>query len=211
MMEIILVRHGETDWNAAGIFRGRADVDLNDIGMRQAEMLGEYLSGDKIDSVYSSPLKRAVKTAQAVAGRQVLEVNIVQNLIDFDCGEWQGLSRQEVRERYPELYQDWADLPEQVSMPRGESLEDVRKRAWPFIEDVVLKCGEGRVVLVSHRVVNKVLICAMLGLDNSHFWNIRLDNCGITRFSYEGNRLILTRHNDTACLQTVRKAPLDDF
>ncbi len=211
MIEIILARHGETDWNAAGIFRGREDVDLNDIGMRQAELLGEYLSGDKIDSVYSSPLKRAVKTARAVAGHQALEVNIVQNLIDFDYGEWQGLSRQEVSERYPELFQDWADLPEQVRMPRGESLEDVRKRAWPFIEDSVLTGGEGRVVLVSHRVVNKVLICAMLGLDNSNFWNIRLDNCGITRFSYEGNRLILTRHNDTACLQAVRKAPLDDF
>ncbi len=211
MVEIILARHGETDWNAAEIFRGRADVGLNETGMRQAELLGDYLSRDNINIVYSSPLKRAVRTAEAIAGRQALEVNIVQNLIDLDYGAWQGLSRQEVKEKYPELYQDWTDLPEQVRMPRGESLEDVRNRAVPFVEDAVLTCGEGTVVLVSHRVVNKVLICALLGLDNSHFWNIRLDNCGITRFNYERNRLVLTRHNDTSCLQPAKEAPLNDF
>ena len=211
MVEIILARHGETDWNVGEVFRGRADVELNETGVRQAELLGEYLSEVKMDAVYSSPLKRAMKTAEAIAGRQALKVNAVQNLIDFDFGEWQGLSHQEVRERYPELYADWISLPEQVRIPGGESLEDVRNRAMPFVEDAVMRCGEGRIVLVSHRVVNKVLICAMLGLDNSHFWNIKLDTCGITRFSYEGDGLILTKHNDTSYLKSIQKAPLTDF
>jgi broad specificity phosphatase PhoE len=211
MLEMILARHGETDWNAAEVFRGRADVALNETGLKQAELLGEYLSREKIDFIYSSPLKRAVKTAEAIAGHQALEVNIVPNLIDFDCGEWQGLSHLEVRERYPELYQDWVHLPEQVRIPGGESLEAVRNRVIPFIEDTVLRCGQGKVALVSHRVVNKVLICALLGLDISHFWNIKLDPCGITRFSYEEGRLILTRHNDTSFLQSIKKPPLSDF
>lgn len=211
MLETILVRHGETDWNVGEVFRGRADVELNETGVRQAELLGEYLGGEKIDFVYSSPLKRAVKTAEAIACHHALEVNTVQNLVDFDFGEWQGLSHQAVREKYPELYQDWRDLPEQVKIPGGESLEDVRNRAMAFVEDAVLRCGVGKIAIVSHRVVNKVLICALLGLNNSHFWDIKIDTGGITRFSYEGGRLVLTKHNDTSYLQSVRKVMLNDF
>jgi broad specificity phosphatase PhoE len=211
MLEIILARHGDTDWNAAEIFRGRADVALNETGLRQAELLGEYLSAEKIDLVYSSPLKRAVKTAEAIAGHQALDINVVQNLVDFDFGEWQGLSSVEVKERYPELYQDWLDTPEQVRIPGGESLEDVRSRAMPFVEDAVMRCGEGKIVFVSHRVVNKVLICALLGLDNSSFWKIKLDTGGITRFDCGDGRLVLTMHNDTSYLRSIQGAPHDDF
>jgi len=210
MLEIILARHGETDWNVAEIFRGGVDVALNETGLRQAELLGEYLSGVKIDAVYSSPLKRALKTAEAIACHQALGVNVASGLTDFNFGEWQGLSHQEVEDRYGELYEEWTSHPEKVRMPAGESLEDVTKRAMTVVRDLVKGC-DGTVVLVSHRVVNKVLICALLGLDNSHFWNIKLDTCGITGFSYEGGSFILTRHNDTSHLKPVQKAPLADF
>jgi len=210
MLEVILARHGETDWNVAEIFRGGVDVALNETGLRQAELLGEYLSGVKIDAIYSSPLKRALRTAEAIASRQALGVSIAPGLIDFDFGEWQGLSHQEVKDRYRELYAEWASHPDKVKMPAGESLEDVRKRAMAVVRDLV-KRYDGTVVLVSHRVVNKVLICALLGLNNSHFWNIKLDTCGITSFSYEGGSFILTRHNDTSYLKPVQKAPLSDF
>ena len=211
MTEFILVRHGETAWNVDEVFRGRLDVDLNETGVRQAELLAEYLSELEIDAVYSSPLQRALKTAGLIAGYHSLKVNIVHGLIDFNYGEWQGLSHQEVKDRYEELYQEWISRPHRVRMPDGEMLEDVRKRAMVVVDDAVGKCDKGRVVLVSHRVVNKVLVCALLGLDNSHFWNIRLDTCGITRFGYEGGRFVLTGHNDTSFLKPVRKAPLADF
>ncbi len=211
MVEIILVRHGETDWNKEEIFRGRADIELNEVGVRQAELLGEYLGGEEIDFVYSSPLKRAVKTAEAIASHKKLDVNIVQNLFDIDYGEWEGLSLREVKEKYPELYRDWLDTPEQVRIPGGESLEDVRGRAMSFVEDAVMWCGEGRIVFVSHRVVNKVLICGLLGLDNSDFWKIRLDTGGITRFDCGDGRLVLTVHNDTSYLQSISGISHDDF
>jgi len=211
MVEIILARHGETDWNVAEVFRGRIDVELNKAGVQQAELLGEYLSGVKIDAVYSSPLKRALKTAEAIAGRHALEVNVVWGLIDFDFGEWQGLSHQEVKDRYKELYAEWINHPDRVRMPDGESLGDVKKRAMVVVNDIMERYHEGRVVLASHRVVNKVLICALLGLDDSHFWNIKLDTCAITSFGYERGRFILTRHNDTSYLKPIQKAPLTDF
>ncbi len=211
MVEIILARHGETDWNVAEVFRGRIDVELNETGVKQAELLGEYLSEVKIDAIYSSPLKRALETAGVIAGYHALEVNIVRGLIDFDYGEWQGLSHQEVRNKYKELYAEWISRPEQVRMPAGESLDDVRKRAMAIVDGFIERYYKGAVILVSHRVVNKVLICALLGLDNSHFWNIKLNTCGITAFSYEGGRFILTKHNDTSYLKPIRKAPLTDF
>jgi broad specificity phosphatase PhoE len=211
MVEIILIRHGETDWNRNEVFRGRADVELNETGLRQAELAGQYLSGEKIDLIYSSPLQRAVITAEAVARFQKIKVNAVKNLIDFDYGEWQGLTSGEVKQKYPELYQDWLDTPEKVRMPGGESLENVLNRAMPFVEDAVMRRGGGKIALVSHRVVLKIIICALLGLDNSHFWNIRLDNGAIARFTFEGQDVVLVSHNDTSYLKANKNGKLKDF
>jgi broad specificity phosphatase PhoE len=211
MTEIILVRHGETNYNTSEIFRGRVDVPLNEHGIRQAELLGEYLSKEKIITVYSSPLRRAVRTAEAIAGRHSLDVNVVNDLNDIDCGEWQGLTLKEVQQRYEEIYQDWVDTPEQVRLPGGESLEDVKNRALPFVQDAVDQCRTGTLVLVSHRVVNKVLICALLGLTNSFFWNFQLDTGGISRFHYDGNRVVLTGHNDVSFMKNIDEAGKKDF
>jgi len=210
MTEIILVRHGETEWNVAEIFRGRIDIDLNEMGIKQAGLLAEYLSNVKIDAIYSSPLKRALKTAEIVAGYHKLDVDIAPGLTDFNFGKWQGLSHQEVKDKYKQLYAEWIKHPDQVKMPAGESLDDVRKRTNDVVAELIASY-EGTVVLVSHRVVNKVLICALLGLDNSHFWNIRQDTCGITIFTYENERFILIKHNDTSYLKPIHKAPLSDF
>jgi len=210
MTEIILVRHGETEWNVEEVFRGRIDVELNETGVRQAELLAEYLRDVNIEAVYASPLKRALRTAEMIAGSHQLEVEIAPGLIDFNFGKWQGLPHQEVKDRYQELYTEWVNHPENVKMPAGESLNDVRKRAVSVIDEVIVK-HQGTVVLVAHRVVNKVLICALLGLDNSHFWNIRQDTCGITTFSWGNGRFILTRHNDTSYLKSLPKTRLADF
>jgi len=210
MTAIILARHGETKWNVEEVFRGRIDVELNATGLRQAELLAEYLSDIKIDAIYSSPLRRALKTAEIIARYHKLKVEITPGLIDCDFGRWQGLSLQEVKDRYKELYAEWQENPHLVKMPEGESLDEVRARALSVVGGVVAKY-KGTIVLVSHQVVNKVLICALLGLDNSHFWNIRQDVCGITTFTYENKQFILTEHNNTSYLRPLAKAEPGDF
>jgi len=210
MTEIILARHGETEWNVGEIFRGRIDIELDETGIKQAQLLAEYLSDVKIEALYSSPLKRALRTAETIANYHQLEIEIAPGLIDFDYGKWQGLPHQEVKNKYKKLYAGWISHPHQVTIPAGESLNDVRQRATGVVDEVIAKY-EGTVVLVSHRVVNKVLICALLGLDNSHFWNIRQDTCGITTFIYENERFILTEHNNTSYLKPLQKAQLADF
>jgi broad specificity phosphatase PhoE len=210
MTEIVLARHGQTEWNVEEVFRGRIDLELNQTGIKQAELMAESLSGQEIEAVYSSPLKRALKTAEAIARRHKLKVETSPGLIDCDFGQWQGLSLREVKEKYRKLYEQWTESPQSVRMPGGESLEEVRERALEVVNGVIAK-HNGAVVLVSHRVVNKVLFCALLGLDNSHFWNIRHDVGGTTFFSYQDGRLVLTRHNDTSYLRPLKKAELGDF
>jgi len=210
MTKLLLIRHGDTAWNVEEIFRGRADVELNETGVKQAELLAKYLTDERIVAIYSSPLKRALKTAEIIAASHHIDVIPAPKLVDFNYGEWQGLSHNAVKEKYQALYAEWLTNPHLVRVPKGESLDDVRERVLRLIDHVIIK-HEGSVALVSHRVVGKVLICALLGLGNSHFWNIRLDTCGITAFVYEKNRFILAQHNDTSFLRSLGKAALGDF
>jgi len=210
MAKLILARHGETAWNVEKIFRGRTDVNLDEVGIKQAELLGKYLSNWKLEAIYSSPLNRALDTANIIARYQKIGVHIAEGLIDFDYGKWQSLPEQEVKRLYPALLSEWHNNPHKVKMPGGESLEDVSRRAIEVVNEVISKY-QGSVVLVSHRVVIKVLICSLLGLDNSHFWNISQDVGGITIFNYVDGRFVLTRHNDTSHLRELQKSVLDDF
>jgi broad specificity phosphatase PhoE len=211
MVEIILVRHGETQWNAAEVFRGRADIALNENGFAQAKLLGEYLKHEDIGAVYSGPLQRAVKTAEALAAPHNLPVNITGSLNDIDCGKWEGLPLTEVKEKYEEDYQDWLDTPEQVRIPGGETLDEVTNRAMPFIWEAIKKTEKGKIVLVSHRAVHKVLVTALLDMDNSAFWSFKLDTAGLTRFTFDGRRFIMTAFNDTSFLKPLNIKPLNDF
>jgi broad specificity phosphatase PhoE len=210
MTELILARHGEAAWNVEKIFRGRVDANLDDVGVRQAELLGRYLSNWQLEAIYSSPLRRALDTANMIARYQKVAVGNAEGLTDFDYGEWQSLPEQEVRKLYPALLNEWHSNPHKVRMPGGETLEDVRRRSVKAIHGVLAR-HNGNVLLVSHRVVIKVLVCHLLGLDNSHFWNIRQDICGITVFNYVDGSFVLTKHNDTSHLRDLQRSALGDF
>lgn len=210
MTEMILARHGQTKWNVIEVFRGRSDVDLDETGYRQAELLAEFLSEREIEAVYSSPLQRALKTARAVASRHKLDVVITESLNDLRFGEWEGMAVPGVQQKYPTLFNKWTEKPHHVQIPGGESLDDVSSRVKTLVSGII-KRHEGTVVLVSHRVVHKVLILALLGLDNSHFWNIKIDTAAITTFNYENNRWVLNEHNNTSYLRSLVQPELKDF
>jgi broad specificity phosphatase PhoE len=202
MTTVYLVRHGQTAWNREEVFRGRADIPLNEIGRKEALLTGQYLRGVRVDSVYSSPLSRAVETARAIGRPQGKEVVISDGLIDIDFGRWQGVPHDVVRERYGELYRQWKDTPHLVRFPGGESLEDVRERALRVIQEVVTNHTDETLVMVSHRVVNKTMLCGLLGLDNAHFWQISQDTGSINILEF-GEGFTLRRLNDTSHLTTI--------
>lgn len=176
MALVLLVRHGETQYNREEVFRGRLDVPLNERGREQARATGRALAGAPIAAVWASPLSRAVQTAEAIAAPHGLPVRLHDGLIDLDFGAWQGLPHDEVRRRHPDLYRRWVEAPGTVAFPGGETLAGAAARAVAALNAIA---AAGAVAVVSHRVVCKLLVAAALGLGGEGFWKIRQDTACI--------------------------------
>ncbi len=212
MTSIYLVRHGQTAWNKEEIFRGRTDVPLDETGLKQAELVGEYFKGMEIHGIYSSPLSRAFQTAQKIAQFHNLKVQPLDGITDMSFGDWEGRPHQEIREKESKTYRQWVEEPHLVRLPGGEGLDEVRARAMAALGDVIRKNPGKTLVLVSHRVICKVLICAILGLDNSHFWQITQDTTAINLIQYKREKYILSLMNETCHLKPLKEEmPKVDF
>ena len=205
MTSIYLVRHGQTAWNKEEIFRGRTDIPLDETGLKQAELVGQYFKGMEIYAIYSSSLSRALQTAQKIAQFHDLKVQPLQGIIDMSFGNWEGRPHQEIRESDMETYRQWVETPHLIRLPGGESLDDVRVRAMAAVEELIRNHPGKTFVLVSHRVICKVLICAILGLDNSHFWKITQDTTAINLIQHRNGKYILSLMNETCHLKLLKE------
>ena len=205
MTSIYLVRHGQTAWNKEEIFRGRTDVPLDETGLKQAELAAEYFKGMEIHGIYSSPLVRAWQTAEKIAQSHSVKVQPLDGIIDLSFGNWEGHPHQEIKKIDSERYKQWVEEPHRVRLPGGESLDEVRIRSMAALEEVIQKHPGKTLVLVSHRVINKVLICGILGIDNSHFWQIGQDTTAINLFQYKNGKYVLSILNETCHLKRLKK------
>jgi len=203
MTQIYLVRHGQTQWNKEQVFRGTIDVPLNECGQEEARLTGEALRDRPIRAVYTSPLVRASETAAAIAGIHGLEVQTLQGLTDLSFGEWQGVPHSTVMERYPDLYRRWLEEPHRVTFPGGDDITTLQSRAVKAVKQTVSSHPEDTIVMVSHRVVNRVLVCGLVGIDLSHFWQIGQDTAAINTLTWSKERFILVCLNDTCHLREV--------
>jgi len=195
---IILVRHGETEWNRVERFRGRFDIPLNPTGVSQAKRTARRISKDwKPSAVYSSPLGRAMQTAEIIANASGKLAQPNDGLMDIDYGKWQGLTPEEAKAKWPELIAKWYDHPGAVRIPGGESLSKVRSRVMTALEMICWLNAEQEVVVVSHTVVNRLILLSVLGLGNGHFWNIRQDPCAINVIEKNAQKYILHSMNCT--------------
>ena len=204
MTRIVLVRHGQTAWNREIRFRGQIDVALDGFGLKQAEATGRYVAARwPVAAIYASRMSRAMQTAEAIArAHNELNAQPLAGLLDIDFGEWQGLSPDTVSQRYPDLYRAWLEAPHTVHFPGGETLEIVRRRVIAGLDEVTARHPEQTVALVSHAVVNRVLLCAVLGLGNDHFWRLQQDTCAVNLFDVrDGGTFTLVLMNDTCHLQ----------
>ena len=202
MTLFILVRHGQTEWNRNERFRGRTDVPLNETGLAQAEATGRRVAAEwQPVAIYTSPLSRSVKTAEAIAKHFSLPVQPHPGLADIDYGEWQGLSPDEARQRWPEEIDAWYNQPHLARIPGGETLEDLRRRALQTVNELADRHTGETIVLVGHTVINRIILLGVLGLGNERFWRIRQDTCAINVFDAEGGDFILVSLNDTCHLQ----------
>lgn len=198
-----MVRHGQTEWNRVERFRGRADLSLNDMGVKQAEAAAISLKNWQVAAIYSSPMKRALQTAEPIARNFHLTVQPLEGLIDIDFGVFQGLSAEEAREKDSKLLTMWVEQPHLAQFPNGENLDIVRQRVVTGVNELAAKHKDQTVILVSHTVVCRVLMCAMLGLDNSHFWQVKQDVNAINMFEIRDGAPLVTLVNDTCHLKNL--------
>jgi broad specificity phosphatase PhoE len=201
---IYLVRHGQTAWNREEVFRGRTDVPLNETGLKEAILTGEYFKRLELHAIYSSPLSRAWETAQRIAQFHPLEVQPLDGLMDMSFGGWEGHSLKEIREKDEGRYRMWREEPHRLELPGGETLGQVRVRTMAALEEVIQGHPEKTLVFVSHRVINKVLICGILGIDNSHFWQIGQDTTAINLIQYRNGKYVLAFMNETCHLKPLQ-------
>lgn len=209
MIRILLIRHGQTEWNRREIFRGHADIPLSDQGMRQAQALADRLSDERIAAVYSSPLIRASATAERVAKAHGIQPLTVPALTDISYGAWEGHQHQQVEKLYPDLYVRWRTKPHLAHPPGGETLAQVRRRVTLALDSIVAGHRQAAIVVVSHRVVNKLILCHALGLGDDAFWRIRQSTCCLNVLEWERDRAVVGLLNDTCHLRGLEEDTSD--
>ena len=179
---IILVRHGETDWNKQGRFQGQIDIPLNQNGKFQAKAASEFLKNNIIQKAFSSSLSRPKETAQIILNEHPgVEISLKDSLKEIGHGEWEGKLESEIRSDWPDLLKTWKTSPEKVQMPDGENITEVSIRSISGWNEICkdLK-NEETALVVAHDAVNKTILCHLLGLMPSKIWMIKQGNGGIT-------------------------------
>jgi len=199
-LELVLVRHGETEFNRADVFRGRADPPLNERGLQQARAAARSLATVELEAAYASPLQRALQTAGIIAGPHGLKVQAEPLFIDVDYGEWSGKNIDEVKRGWPQQFDLWRKDPESLRFPGGESLVEVGERLSRGLESLRER-HQGPVLLVGHKVVNRIILCICLGLGLEGIWRLDQSNGAVNIIAATEGGWMLRRMNDVSHLE----------
>ena len=183
---LLLVRHGETDWNRQGRFQGQIDIPLNANGRAQAEAAGGFLAPVAIDRAYTSAMARPRQTAEAIlASHPGVPLTSTTGLVEIGHGLWEGRLEREIEEGWPALLADWKRAPQTVQMPEGETIHDVWHRSLRTWQTIAASLDvEETALVVAHDAVNKTILCALLGLTPADIWMIKQGNGGVTVIDY---------------------------
>jgi phosphoserine phosphatase len=176
MTGLVLIRHGETDWNVEGRYQGQADPPLNARGLAQAYQLAEQLKNHPLDLLYTSPLKRSAQTAEIAAQLLGIPLYIEARFMEIHQGDWQTRLRAEIEELYPDLFRRWETEPWQVSPPNGETLYQVQARVTAAVEEIKQKHPHDRVGIVTHRIPIALIKVQYQGLDRDIVRSMHLPN-----------------------------------
>lgn len=201
-IKLLLVRHGETDWNLAGRFQGRSDLPLNQKGVEQANALASALRGEPLAAIYSSPLARAKETARLI---QVFHPFALmyedEGLVEMDLGEFEGIEGPRWAEKHADFRQAWRDNPASVTMPGGESLQEVQARSLEALERITHSHRLGSTLLVcSHNFVILTILCHALEIPLNRFRELKQGTAALNVLCMKGNKLQAEVVNDRSHL-----------
>lgn len=197
MTELILVRHGETVWHAENRYAGHSDIGLTELGLRQAERLGEWAADAGLAAIVTSDLDRARKTAEPAVRASGLDPITQPLLREVHFGAGEGLTKAEMTERFPEAVTGFHEAPAENPLPDGESGNTAIARALPALHDLVRDFPDERVLVVGHATLNRLLLCALLGLDPNRYRSIfpTMRNVARTTIRFDGEHTALLEFN----------------
>lgn len=199
MLRLYFMRHGETVWNTERRYQGMTDIELSEEGLRQAECAAKRFKNIKIDKIYASPLKRAMKTAEKIAAEKGLEIISEDDFREIHFGEWEGKTVPELTEKYGESYTNFIREPHKYGFPGEGSVENVINRIKPGIDKLIAE-DEGNVLIVSHGGIIRLMIMYIMGLDSSWFTKMWINNTGVSIIEIKNGRKLLLTLNDSAHL-----------
>ena len=196
-MRLVLVRHGQTDWNKEYRVQGHGGLPLNEIGLAQAEAIAQMLQNEPVEAIYSSPLERAFQTAEAINRFHNIDIKINDNLKELDVGETDGIYYPGMKTSYPDFFKVWADDPAVARWPGGESLPELQTRVWRVVENIVAENCKELVVIASHFFALLTLICKILDMDLSNFRKLNLAVASISIIEFYDGKFRLVSFNET--------------
>ncbi|GIZ52901.1 histidine phosphatase family protein [Noviherbaspirillum aridicola] len=215
MTDILLIRHGETAWNAVRRLQGHLDIGLNAEGMRQAAALARAIEDEALDAVYSSDLLRARQTATAIAAPRGMEVRLDRGLRERCYGAFEGMLYGEIAARYPEAHAAWKARDIDARFPAGvhvaETMREFADRTVKTILRIVAEGGHRKIAVVCHGGVLECAYRAALGMDFAQARDFDIFNASINRFSSDGRSLRLLQWGDVAHLDRLDREALDEL
>jgi alpha-ribazole phosphatase len=180
---LYLIRHGATEGNHEKRYKGSIDVPISQEGLEQVARAAEFiladLQGGELTAVYTSPLSRAVDTAEIIAEPFGIEPVVVENLKERHFGVWEGMTFGEIREKYPDEFNRWAENPLEHSPVGGESSIVVSNRITPEVEAIISRHDGEAFAIVGHGGINRIIICNLLGIPLEHMFRIEQDNAAV--------------------------------
>lgn len=201
-MRLLLIRHGETDWNATLRYQGQGGVPLNAQGRAQARRAGGRLARYGAGALYTSDIIRAAETAAIIGEQTGLRPQPMPELREIDVGQWEGLTPEELYRRFPDHMREYERDPARTVRLGGESYAQLQERALRAMNTILERHpGDQTVLAVSHGGTIRALLCHVIGLDLIHFGRLWLDNGSLSELRHGSNGWRLVRLNDAAHIE----------
>lgn len=208
-MKLVLVRHGESNWNKIGLVQGWRNPHLSKHGQDQTKSLAQKLSINHFEALYSSPLCRAYEGAKILSEHLGLPIIIKERLKEMGLGKWEGKSLKRIEREYPGMPARWFEKPTGMKIPGGENIASFRKRVIAVFDEIRNKHRDENVLAVTHGGVISIYLVHLLGMNPDYIWRIPLKNTAITTLIFHGDRVNVANFNDTCHLSeelTFQKA-----
>lgn len=200
MTKIILVRHGLTLWNTERKLQGHSNVELAPEGITQAELLAKKFPLENISAVYSSDLTRAKVTAEILAKKFNLSVQLEKNLREANWGAWEGKKLPEIEKLDPINYERFFRNPEEVNVANAETLAQLQARAFSTLKKIIAAHPDENIIIVAHGAINRVILCSILEIPLKNLWSLSQFNTAVNIFRYDDGFFTVELINGTAHL-----------